>query len=107
MRIATAAEIYNVRGMVSFFRNRQMQKVYKMIDRDPTVDDDIDTDYNCINYFFNMSYSLNIFKLFLMIMSFSYFTGMVWFVFCEQVYLIQEKMEIAEDDENYPDSFYS
>lgn len=83
IRIGTALEIYNVRAMVDICKNRNKQRVLKQIERDPTKDDDLDTDYNSINSFFNMSYSLKIFKLFLMILSLSYFTGMIWFIFCE------------------------
>ena len=85
IRIATALEIYNVRAMVEWFKNKNKQKVLKKIEKDPTKADDLDTDYNKINEQFNLSYSLNIFKLFLMILSLSYFTGMIWFVFCEQI----------------------
>jgi hypothetical protein len=90
IRIATALEIYNVRAMVNFFKNRNKEKVLRQIERDPSIADDPDTDYNGINSFFNMSYSLNIFKLFLMILSLSYFAGMFWFTLCEQVYIMQQ-----------------
>jgi hypothetical protein len=105
IRIATALEIYNVRAMVNYIKNRNKELVLRQIEKDPTKADDPDTDYNGINTFFNVSYSLNIFKLFLMILSLSYFAGMFWFVLCEQVYIIQEGIDSPDSEPS--ESFYS
>jgi hypothetical protein len=61
------------------FRDRILLK----IEADPRIDDDVMLDNNSIDLVMNIRYALETFKLILVIINVSYFTGIVWMIFCD------------------------
>ena len=68
---------------MDYLKEKHGIKVLDRVEEDPTLEDNLHVDQNNIEYFFNVRYCLKIFKLFLMIMNVSYFTGILWIIFCE------------------------
>ena len=83
IRLAKGLKIYNVQQIMDYLKERQSVKVIERVENDPTLEDNLHGDHNNIEYFFNVRYGLKIFKLFLMIMNVSYFTGIIWVILCE------------------------
>ena len=61
------------------FRDRILVK----IEADPRIDDNIMLDNNSIDMVMNIRYALETFKLILVIINVSYFTGICWMIFCD------------------------
>lgn len=53
------------------------------MDNDIFVEDNLYIDQNKIEFFFNVRYALVGFKLFIMIVNVSYFTGVIWLIYCQ------------------------
>lgn len=67
---------------------QQLQKFYshkilKEIERDPLLDDNLDKDMNSIDWLIKVRYMLKTFKLILMLFNVSYFTGILWIIYCD------------------------
>jgi hypothetical protein len=60
-------------------RDRMLLK----IEKDPLVDENTLEDNNSIDILMNIKYFLETFKLILVIFNVSYFTGIIWIIFCD------------------------
>jgi hypothetical protein len=53
------------------------------IEKDPMIDENTLVDNNSIDILMNIKYFLETFKLVLIIFNVSYFTGIIWIIFCD------------------------
>lgn len=53
------------------------------VKNDPRLDDNLDRDMNSINVLMNIRYLLLTLKMVLMLFNISYFTGIVWMIYCD------------------------
>ena len=81
-RLVKGIEIYDVKMMMDWLKEKNTQRVMTQIEKDPTLLQNLDLDQNNIDFLFNVRYGLKISKLFLMIINVAYFTGVIWIIFC-------------------------
>jgi hypothetical protein len=105
IRIFEGLKYYNVEFVMAFLKVRNTKKVKRNIENDPLLENNLDLDQNKINLFFKIRYGLKVFKLFLMIINISYFTGIIWMIFCQNVQRELKKMDVIEPEENFFDYF--
>lgn len=101
--------IYDVREFMDMVRNWKKNRVLINLENNPKIIENRELDLNGFDSLFNMAYSLNIFKLFLIVFNVSYFTGVIWIIFCSIV-TSENKMdehheEIEEETENFYDAY--
>ena len=82
IRLVKGIEIYDVKMMMDWLKEKNTQRVMTQIEKDPTLLQNLDLDQNNIDFLFNVRYGLKISKLFLMIINVAYFTGVIWIIFC-------------------------
>ena len=82
IRLVKGIEIYDVKMMMDWLKEKNSQRVMTQIEKDPTLLQNLDLDQNNIDFLFNVRYGLKISKLFLMIINVAYFTGVIWIIFC-------------------------
>ena len=83
MRLVKGYKIYNVTYIMRFLKNSNKEKVLDKAKENPEILDNHYLDFNRIEYFFNVSYVFKGFELFLMIINVSYFSGIIWMIFCQ------------------------
>lgn len=82
IRLVKGIEIYDVKIMMDWLKEKNTQRVMAQVEKDPTLLQNLDLDQNNIDFLFNVRYGLKISKLFLMIINVAYFTGVIWIIFC-------------------------
>lgn len=98
IRLTKGLKFFNVQQTMDYFKRKHEVKVLAQIDKDPALEENLNVDQNNIDYFFNLHYLLKIFKLFLMIMNVSYFTGIIWLIFCQVTHDISHAYGEVKDE---------
>ena len=75
------------------------------IEKDPLIDENTLVDNNNIDILMNIKYFLETFKLVLVIFNVSYFTGIIWIIFCDFMdrYIFghaSDDHDLLENDDN-------
>ena len=88
IRLIKGIEIYDVKMMMDWLKEKNTQRVMTAVENDPTLLQNLDLDQNNIDFLFNVRYFLKISKLFLMIINVAYFTGVIWIIFCQIISIV-------------------
>ena len=82
MRLAVGLKIYKIQNIMKYIQGKFRDRLLLKIEVDPRIDDNIMVDNNSIDILMNIRYALETFKLILVIINVSYFTGIAWMIFC-------------------------
>ena len=71
-------------------------RLQRIIDDEPELADNSDLDNNNIMTILMISYFFKTFKLIVVIVTISYFMGMLWYIFCDLTFIEKEELLIDE-----------
>lgn len=81
------------------------KRIVKLIEDDPTIGEDRNVDHNNIENLMAVNYCLKTIEVIIILSSLSYFTGIIWMIFCDLTsYLVNDKEELYDPD--HPATFF-
>lgn len=91
MRLANGLKVFNVPNIMQAIKKFLENRMDKKVQNNPDIDNDLMNDYNSFYILLIINYSLQTLKLLIMIFNTSYFTGIIWVMFCDFLEMINQK----------------
>ena len=82
-RIVKAARIPITQNVLNNVKELRKKSIIKQIEEDPTIGEDKNQDHNNIENLLMINYCLKTTKMIIVMTSFSYFVGIIWYIYCD------------------------
>jgi len=100
-RLKRVFETVSVSAVIHEIQVRTMNRKLSKIEADPTLGEDTLTDHNNVNFLMNVSHSMKIVELVILILNISYFVGILFMIVAE----LNMKLERLINEDDYSDYF--
>jgi hypothetical protein len=88
-----------------YIKDLRKKRALKRIEEDPIFGDDKIEDHNNIENLLLINYALKTFKLVIILTGCSYFTGIIWYIFCDLTSLLMQG-NVDPYDPIHPGNFF-
>ena len=92
VRIKWGLKLIDVGPIMSAFQNLAHRRIKRMIEENPAIGEDQLNDHNNINRMILLGHIIRTIRLIIIIMSTSYFIGILWRIYCELIHSIQKNL---------------
>jgi len=93
IRLIIGLKLLDVAAIMKYYKKFSMNRLQRIIDKDPNMAENIEIDQTHITYILVTNLTLKTIKLLITILTFCYFTGIIWVIICNVNYHYYDGIE--------------